>query len=314
MVPSALIRTALVRGVLGVILAFAFTSAAQTATPGEPPAEPIKMDKGVSAPKVISTRRAELTEVPGKAQKEGKVVLWIVVQADGTVGDVKVKHSLDKAVDEKAIEAVKQWRFEPARKNGHPVAARMAVNMNFYRAGGSGAPGQTETLPGSSIQTFKDGSRVFVNSSMGLRIALPPGWVQVADRPATYSRPASIVLNRKETYAALELVRQVVEASPGLYRKMFQQGLELTQQTFNIVGEESLSKADWNGVRLLVSGTRNDVKQQCIIDLYSREKQHYVLDACAPDEVFAKYRQEFDAMLKSVEFTGDVTEGVPVAK
>jgi TonB family protein len=34
-------------------------------------------------------------------------------------------------LDEKAIEAVKKWRFEPARKNGHAVAVRVNVEVNF---------------------------------------------------------------------------------------------------------------------------------------------------------------------------------------
>jgi TonB family protein len=34
-------------------------------------------------------------------------------------------------LDEKAVEAVKKWRFQPARKNGHPVAVQISVEVNF---------------------------------------------------------------------------------------------------------------------------------------------------------------------------------------
>ena len=48
-------------------------------------------------------------------------MLEIVVRRDGSVGDVRLKRSLDRGLDQRAIEAVRQWRFAPARRHGVPV-------------------------------------------------------------------------------------------------------------------------------------------------------------------------------------------------
>jgi TonB family protein len=61
----------------------------------------------------------------------GTVVLAIAIGPDGEVKDAKVARSLDPWLDMKAIEAVRSWRFHPARKQGLPVAVLMTVDVNF---------------------------------------------------------------------------------------------------------------------------------------------------------------------------------------
>jgi TonB family protein len=56
----------------------------------------------------------------------------IVVGKDGRPYDVHVRQSLGMGLDEKAIEAVKNWRFRPATLNGQPVATQIAVEVNFH--------------------------------------------------------------------------------------------------------------------------------------------------------------------------------------
>jgi periplasmic protein TonB len=59
-------------------------------------------------------------------------VLWLVVGADGLPREIKVQRTLGLGLDEKAIEAVKQWEFKPAMKDGNPVAVRISVEVNFH--------------------------------------------------------------------------------------------------------------------------------------------------------------------------------------
>jgi TonB family protein len=61
----------------------------------------------------------------------GTVVLALAIGTNGEVKDAKVTRSLDPSLDKKAIEAVRRWRFQPARKQGLPVAALMTVEVNF---------------------------------------------------------------------------------------------------------------------------------------------------------------------------------------
>jgi periplasmic protein TonB len=62
---------------------------------------------------------------------EGDVVLEIVVRSDGTVGSVKLLQGLGAGLDQRATEAVRQWRFSPARRYGTPVDVIVEVAMEF---------------------------------------------------------------------------------------------------------------------------------------------------------------------------------------
>ena len=86
---------------------------------------------GVSAPRVIQQVDPEYSEEARKAKYQGTVVLQCVVGPDGMPRQMKVERSLGMGLDQKAIEAVKQWRFEPAKKAGTPVAVLIDVEVNF---------------------------------------------------------------------------------------------------------------------------------------------------------------------------------------
>ena len=86
---------------------------------------------GVSAPKAIYAPDPEYSEEARKAKFTGTCVLWLVVGPDGRPKDIKVARSLGLGLDEKAIEAVKSWKFEPAMKDGKPVAVQINVEVSF---------------------------------------------------------------------------------------------------------------------------------------------------------------------------------------
>ncbi len=86
---------------------------------------------GVSAPRVIYAPDPEFSEEARKAKYQGTVVLWIVVGPDGRIHDVRLQRSLGMGLDEKAIEAIQRWKFEPARRDGKPVAVQVNVEVNF---------------------------------------------------------------------------------------------------------------------------------------------------------------------------------------
>lgn len=86
---------------------------------------------GVSAPKAIYAPDPEYSEEARKAKYSGTCMLWLVVGPDGKPRDIKVARTLGLGLDEKAIEAVKNWRFEPALKDGKPVAVQINVEVSF---------------------------------------------------------------------------------------------------------------------------------------------------------------------------------------
>lgn len=86
---------------------------------------------GVSAPRTLYAPDPEYSEEARKAKWQGTVVLWVIVGPDGRPRDIRIQRSLGMGLDEKAIEAVRQWKFEPARKDGQPVAVQINVEVNF---------------------------------------------------------------------------------------------------------------------------------------------------------------------------------------
>jgi len=86
---------------------------------------------GVSAPRALYAPDPEYSEEARKAKYQGVCVLWLVVGPDGHPRDIKIARSLGLGLDEKAIEAVKTWKFEPAMKDGKPVAVQINVEVSF---------------------------------------------------------------------------------------------------------------------------------------------------------------------------------------
>jgi TonB family protein len=86
---------------------------------------------GVSAPRALNTPDPDYSEEARKAKYQGTVVLWLIVDQNGRPRDVKVARSLGMGLDQKAIEAVRKWTFEPAMKDGKPVAVQINVEVNF---------------------------------------------------------------------------------------------------------------------------------------------------------------------------------------
>jgi len=84
---------------------------------------------GVSAPKAIYNPDPEYSEEARKARYQGTCVLSLIVGLDGKPRDIRVARSLGLGLDQKAIEAVNQWKFEPAQKDGRPVAVAINVEV-----------------------------------------------------------------------------------------------------------------------------------------------------------------------------------------
>lgn len=91
----------------------------------------MRIGNGVSAPKPIYTPEPEYSEEARKAKFQGTVLLSIVVDETGKATKIQVSRALGLGLDEKAIEAVKKWRFEPGKYNGKPVAVQATVEVSF---------------------------------------------------------------------------------------------------------------------------------------------------------------------------------------
>ncbi len=92
---------------------------------------PFRPGSGIEAPRLLREVRADYTEQARRSAVEGEVVLEIVVRSDGSVGDVKIVKRLGAGLDERAVQAVRQWRFSPARRLGSPVDVIVEVAVEF---------------------------------------------------------------------------------------------------------------------------------------------------------------------------------------
>lgn len=86
---------------------------------------------GVSAPVLLSQVQPEYSDDARKARVQGTVELLIVVDANGNVRFDNVQKSLGYGLDQRAIDAVKKWKFVPGKKDGQPVATWVSVLVNF---------------------------------------------------------------------------------------------------------------------------------------------------------------------------------------
>jgi periplasmic protein TonB len=90
-----------------------------------------KVGSGIAPPRQIYAPDPDYSEEARKMKHQGSVVLWMVVGTDGRPRNIRVQRSLGMGLDEKAIEAVKTWRFDPAKKDGQPVNVQINVEVYF---------------------------------------------------------------------------------------------------------------------------------------------------------------------------------------
>ena len=92
---------------------------------------PYRPGSGITAPAILREVKPEYTEEGRRRNLEGDVVLEIVVRSDGGVGPVRLLQGLGGGLDQRAIDAVRQWRFSPARRYGTAVDVMVEVAMEF---------------------------------------------------------------------------------------------------------------------------------------------------------------------------------------
>jgi TonB family protein len=88
---------------------------------------------GIELPRLLREVKPQYTADAMRAKVQGTAVLDCVVTAEGTVGECQVVRSLDSSfgLDQKAVEAAKQWRFVPGKRLGQPVPVLVTIELTF---------------------------------------------------------------------------------------------------------------------------------------------------------------------------------------
>jgi TonB family protein len=92
---------------------------------------PYRPGSGITPPSLLREVKPQYTEEARRLGVAGDVVLEIVVRSDGSVGQVSIVQRLGSGLDQRAIEAVRQWRFSPARRHGVAVDVLVEVAVEF---------------------------------------------------------------------------------------------------------------------------------------------------------------------------------------
>ena len=92
---------------------------------------PFRPGSGVEPPRLLREVKADYTDEARRGNIEGEVELEIVVRRDGTVGEVKLIRGLRGGLNDRAVQAVRQWRFAPGRMKGTPVDVVVEVDVEF---------------------------------------------------------------------------------------------------------------------------------------------------------------------------------------
>jgi TonB family protein len=91
-----------------------------------------RLGPGIKFFGAVFTPDPEYSEEARKSQYQGTLTLGGTVEPDGSFGDICILQLLGHALDEKAIEAVKQWKFRPAMKELQPVPVLISVEVAFH--------------------------------------------------------------------------------------------------------------------------------------------------------------------------------------
>jgi TonB family protein len=92
-----------------------------------------KVGGGVSPPRLLYRVAPGFTKEARAAKLYGTVVLYVEIDPTGRATNFKVTQGLGLGLDEKAVEAVKKWKFKPGEKDGTPVTVAATIEVNFRR-------------------------------------------------------------------------------------------------------------------------------------------------------------------------------------
>lgn len=90
-----------------------------------------RVSGGVTAPKLIKRVDPEYSDAARESRIQGTVIVQGIVQTGGTISVTRVLRSLNPELDHSALDAMKQWRFEPGKLRGVPVPVELDVEIGF---------------------------------------------------------------------------------------------------------------------------------------------------------------------------------------
>jgi TonB family protein len=116
----------------GVAAAALQESSENAAAGGESRHRMLRVGNGITPPHITDRQEPEYSESARAARYQGTVVLMLGVNKEGAPTSLRISQPLGCGLDEKAVQAVKNWKFAPAEKDGVPVDLEIAVEVDFH--------------------------------------------------------------------------------------------------------------------------------------------------------------------------------------
>jgi protein TonB len=98
---------------------------------GQPEEQVYDLGEGIAPPRVVYQINPAFAGGSRGIRIVGSVAVGMVVSSEGLPKDLHIVRGLDKDIDQSALEAMKQWRFDPARKDGKAIAVRVTIEIHF---------------------------------------------------------------------------------------------------------------------------------------------------------------------------------------
>src|SRR6185295_15362371 len=99
-------------------------------SPPPPPQVPVRLHAGMESPRKVASAAPAYPALAQVARVQGVVILDAIIDAQGVVTSVRVLRSIE-LLDQAAVDAVRRWRYTPARLNGVAVPVIMTVTISF---------------------------------------------------------------------------------------------------------------------------------------------------------------------------------------
>ena len=143
---------------------------------------------------------------------------------------------------------------------------------------------------------------VYNDPKMGMRISLPDEWKLIREDPGSFSQPHNVMFGKLGSTAMFMLTRERLEGTQELYKKMLESGLS-RQAEFKRNGEQAVTRDGLPGTRWSATWNANGgIAYSAVMEFFTVGDDHYRMTAVAPHEIYDRYAETFENMLRSVQF------------
>lgn len=142
---------------------------------------------------------------------------------------------------------------------------------------------------------------VYDDPAMGMRVFVPNQWSLVRLEPGSFSRPRNAMFGKSGSAAMFMLTRERFEGSLDLYQKMLDRFFS-NKTEFKRVGEDTVKRNGITGTRWNVSWNENGIVYSAVIEMFGVGDDYYRVTTLAPKEVYDRYSETFENVLRSVQF------------